>query len=411
MIQKAFDAIARADIDALVAHQVNESKTLGYKQELPGGSDSHKKEFLHDVSSFANASGGDIIYGIKAAVDDSGRKTGAPHSVQPISGTTADEAKLRLEEMVRTGIEPRLRVQIKEITGWGDDGEGFVILLRIPKSFASPHMVTFKGGSRFFSRNSAGKYQLDVHELRTSFLATESQAERIKRFREDRLGKIVADETPVTLSSPHRLVLHVIPIASFLNDERLDPSDYNKMLRLFPPIDGSVQSYRYNLDGFATFGSRYEGEDGHAGYCQMFSNGTIEAVSADFLDTGTMPGEQGDPQFIGSIAFERDLVEAVRTYLRAYKELGLDGPTAVSLALLGCRGAVMHVATHMMRRLRSRGHLHAIDRDTATLPDVVIDSLDVDVPAVMKPIFDAVWNACGYPGSLNYDESGAWNPR
>ncbi len=43
---------------------------------------------------------------------------------------------------------------------------------------------------------------------------------------------------------------------------------------------------------------------------------------------------------------------------------------------------------------------HPIDRDTVLLPDILIDSLNVDVPQVMKPIFDAVWNACGLPRCL-----------
>ena len=220
MIQKQFDAITKADIDALIAHGVNESKTLEYKRELPGNPDGQKKEFLADVTSFGNALGGDIIFGIRAAVGADGKKSGAPESVQPITGTTPDEAKLCLEETIRNGIEPRMQVQIREITGWGEDGHDFLILIRIPQSFASPHMVTFKGTSRFFSRNSAGKYQLDVNEIRTAFLATDSQAERITRFRQDRLDKIVADETPVALSSPHGVVLHVIPIRPFLNNER-----------------------------------------------------------------------------------------------------------------------------------------------------------------------------------------------
>lgn len=252
MIQKSFDDITKPDVDALIANSVNESKTLEYKQELPGNTDANRKEFLADVSSFANASGGDILFGVKAAVNDDGKATGAPEGVLPVGDTTADEAKLRLEEIVRNGISPRLPVQIREIEGWGNDGQGFVVLLRIPNSFASPHVVSFKGGSRFYSRNSAGKYPLDVDELRSAFLATDSQAERIKQFRQERLGKIIADETPVVLSTPHRLVLHVIPIASFLNNQRLDlsnPRSFTTSCRLMASCGGN---HRYNLDGVLT---------------------------------------------------------------------------------------------------------------------------------------------------------------
>ncbi len=52
------------DLQALVDNSVLECKTIEYKQALPSNSESGKKEFLADVSSFANASGGDLIYGV-----------------------------------------------------------------------------------------------------------------------------------------------------------------------------------------------------------------------------------------------------------------------------------------------------------------------------------------------------------
>ena len=35
-----------------------------YKQKFPTNSDVDRKEFLADISSFANASGGDLVFGI-----------------------------------------------------------------------------------------------------------------------------------------------------------------------------------------------------------------------------------------------------------------------------------------------------------------------------------------------------------
>jgi len=54
---------------------------------------------------------------------------------------------------------------------------------------------------------------------------------------------------------------------------------------------------------------------------------------------------------------------------------------------------------------------HPIDRDEVVLPEVTADSLDKEVPTIMKPIFDAVWNACGLPHSYNYTKNGIWNTR
>ncbi|GAH81593.1 unnamed protein product, partial [marine sediment metagenome] len=152
MIQKAIGDITKTDIDFLIENKIGESKTLEYKETLPDSKDSAKKEFLADISSFANASGGDVIYGIKARVNADGKKTGEPEEIVPIQGITADEAKLQIENLIRTGIEPRITVHVKEIAGYCDDGNGFIILVRMPQSFASPHMVTFKNTSRFYCR-------------------------------------------------------------------------------------------------------------------------------------------------------------------------------------------------------------------------------------------------------------------
>lgn len=49
-----------------------------------------------------------------------------------------------------------------------------------------------------------------------------------------------------------------------------------------------------------------------------------------------------------------------------------------------------------------------IDRDVLLVPEVVVEDFNVASDQVMKPIFDAVWNAAGWPGSHNYDNAGNW---
>jgi len=402
MIYKNFDAIEKADIDELIENKVNESKTLEYKQQLPGMADKDKKEFLHDVSAFANASGGDIIYGIKEDMPKNGNKTAAPKCVMPITCKTADKAKGWLEDVIRNGLRPRLHVQIKEIVGWGN-GDGFVILIRIPNSLASPHMVILGGKSRFSSRDSSGKHPLDVDEIRSAFLATEHQGERIKHFREDRLGRIVADETPVRLSSPHRLVLHVIPITSFLNNERMELQGQDFPRHLFSPIRNTVSDKRYNVDGFLTPSISFRVTGGPVGYCQLFFDGSIEAVDSDVLEPPSGEIDGDSPGSIVSISFEETLIEAVASYLKGYRQIGLSAPVAISLALLGCKGAVMHSNSLMFP-----DYSHPIDRDAVILPDIVIDKTDIAAELALKPIFDGVWNTCGYSRCMHYDRMGNW---
>jgi predicted HTH transcriptional regulator len=151
MLDKPFDAIQKSDVDFLIENQIIEHKQLDYKRDLPGGRDSEKIEFLADVSSFANASGGHIIYGLGEKKDEAGKNTGIPEYVG-LEGVNIDEHKLRLEQMILSGTEPRIPgIQVKPITGFNNAP---VIIMRIPKSWAGPHMVTFQNCSRFYSPNS-----------------------------------------------------------------------------------------------------------------------------------------------------------------------------------------------------------------------------------------------------------------
>jgi len=64
MISKRLEDIGEVELDSLIANGVPEGKTIEYKKVLPGNFDGDKKEFLADVSSFANTAGGDLIFGI-----------------------------------------------------------------------------------------------------------------------------------------------------------------------------------------------------------------------------------------------------------------------------------------------------------------------------------------------------------
>jgi len=193
-------------------------------------------------------------------------------------------------------------------------------------------------------------------------------------------------------------------ITSFLNNERLNLSNLFPLIQYFLP-KGGVGEGHHNLDGILTYCSGLQSGSAYDSYSQLFFNGAIEAVDSDIVR-----GEGGARVAVGgiaSVAYERQVIEAVGSYFRGYKELGVAPPVAISMALLGCEGSYLHVDPRLSFRFTAR----RIDRDTAILPDVVAESLDENVAKLMKPIFDAVWNACGYPRSLNYNDKGEWAPR
>ena len=394
MIEKPIDEITKEDIEALIQNEVLEKRTIEYKREIPGDSDENKREFLADISSFANAAGGDLLFGISAA-------EGVPKEAKGLN-CEIDSLKLRLENIIRDGIAPRIPgVRMEPIEGFP---EGPIIIIRIPKSWAAPHMVKFKNLSRFFTRNSAGKHQMDVTEIKSAFLLSEALPEKIRSFRDKRLGRIIADEAPVSLCSGGRLVLHILPIASFTSDYNLDISTFKNHSINLPPMGGGNRD-RFNFDGFLTY-DKGGGNTCSPSYCQIFRRGQIEAVLTDFLK------KQNDSVYIASTYFEKKVIIASNKYAGVLKQLGVPCPLIILLSLVGVSGALMMVRPGYNTRDDS-----PIDRDTLLLPDLLIEDYSIlsdpnEMPKEMgkafRPTFDAVWNACGYEHSLNYDTDGNW---
>lgn len=390
MINKSFDSVEKSDIDALVANEVREGRTLDYKEKLPGNSDGDKTEFLADVSSFANASGGYILYGIREKRDADGKPTGILESADGLDGVNADNEILRLESSIRTAIDPRVPgVRTKPIEGFS---KGPVLVLWIPKSWFSPHVVTFKNHSRFYSRSSNGKYPLDVTEIRSAFALSESLPEKVRRFRDDRLAKIVADETPVPLQPCAKIVLHLLPIAALDSTTLVDITSLEPRFLEFQPFYPGGMNYRYNLDGFLTYNESGDSPN-CSSYLQIFRSGAFEAVEARMLRG------RNDKKSIPKVFYEEKLIALLDRYLKLQRSLGFDPPIFVMLSFLGVKGYVMGVDAE---------DGYPIDRDVLLLPDLIVEDYDSEAAKILRLAFDAVWQAAGLGRSMNYDKDGKW---
>jgi len=378
------------DLQALKDNSVPEGRTIEYKQSLPSNLDSDKKEFLADVSSFANASGGDLIYGIVAD-----KKTGTPKSVEGLSIENIDQEISRLDNIIRNGIEPRIpSVSIQSIPL---KNTKVALIIRVPKSWISPHRVTYKGRDKFYSRSSNGKYPLDVAELRVAFNLSETITERIRNFRLDRISKILANETPVPFYDNAKIVLHLIPIVSFNPAQSCDIDKIASQPRSMPPIYSGGGNSRYNLDGFLIHSDDQERKS--YSYVQLFRNGIIEAVEGLLLE----PHE--GQLIIPSVGYERELIKSFTKYLSVFKILSVEPPIFVFLTLLGVKGYSMAVSDRF-----PFAKSHTIDRDILPSPEIIIESYDVNAAKELKPCFDSIWNACGFPRDLYYNDADEWAP-
>lgn len=265
-----FEKISEVDLQELIDGQVPEGLFLDYKRTLYGIRDSDNKEFLKDVSSFANSHGGYLIIGIE-------EKNGLPASLQGLSELDHDKEILRFEQLLRTGIEPRLLgVRIRAIP---IEKGGHAFIIRVPKSWNPPHRVIAQNSNRFYIRNSGGVHEASMNELRNLFTLSSSVTERIRSFRNERISEIVRGDGIRPLVGGGRFILHIVPLSAFLTADQVDLSVVVNNRMAFWPIGAEGFNHRFNFDGVI---NERGGADNN-GYTQIFRNGIIEATKGGIV--------------------------------------------------------------------------------------------------------------------------------
>lgn len=392
MINKSIDAIVKGDIDQLVTDAVVERRSLEFKSKLPGNSDEDKREFLADVSSFANTSGGDILYGVDA-VD------GIASAARGLSGVNEDAERLRIEQIIRDGLKPRMPpLQLRFIVGFAD---GPVLLLRVARSTAAPHMVVFKNHSRFFARSSAGKWQMDVDELRSAFAREGDIAERVRTWRRNRVAAIASNQGHAKLIDGARFVLHVAPLTSFREVTDLGIETLVANMSHFVPIAHGASDRRINIDGLLMTCGGDDGRSGALAYSQIYRDGRLESVLGDLCQS-----HEGR-RVVNIIGIEHALIDSCKSIVEGLTKLKVDFPISLAASMVGARGSLLWLGGNGFR-LRD---MRPVDREVVELPEVTLEADGAPMDAALRPLLDGMWNAFALAKSWSYDSDGRWNPR
>ena len=380
-------------LEALQADGVREGRQLEYKEALPSNSDEDKREFLGDVTSFANAAGGDLIFGLRERRDADDKPTGEIDALVGLPGLNLDAERLRLEAMIREGVAPRMPpVTFHEVLR--ESGPP-CLLLRIPRSWAGLHMVTYKNLSRFFSRASGGKYQLDVHEIRAGFVAAETAYERLRRFRAERVARALALETPAPIAEGPKLILNALPVSS-ADDvwERVLRMPEDQIAIALPLVGGTPATWRFNLDGFVVHTLR--DDLSRQCYTQLFRDGGIEVL------TGGVIAKDDTRGGFYAWGMEERVINGFARCQGFWQTVGVTPPLLVGLTLSGVKG------WKVLRGPYGFGDLDAtLDRDVVSPPEAILWDFATPADVVLRPLFDFVWNGGGWPGSPNY-RNGRW---
>jgi len=420
MFNKPISELTLADIESLVENGVPESRILDYKLKLPGKSDSDRKEFLGDVTSFANTLGGYIIYGIK-------EEKGIAVGVEGFETDNIDDDMLRLENLIRDGIEPRIigyKINYLKL----DNGK-YILILQIPKSILAPHWVSFKKSYKFYIRNTSGKSYMSLDQLRLAFSESAEISKKFAEFRAERIANVYSEELSIGNLFLDRnqlcLLLHIVPLDSLTMEgfrKRIDIENCSNLSSKLRPIFSDGWDHRYSVEGYYTF-SRERDSNKIYSYTCLFYNGVIEAFGMLFAD------REGKYLIIQGKSLESYVLRSVYRYLSVMFELNINSPLIIALTLLNSKGLKIVFPFGYTR------DTYPSSLDTVILPELLVENSSeipyLKIPKVesalyeyeklptyqnafnklaqaLRPILDSSWNMCGVPRSPFFDNQNNW---
>jgi len=381
-----FEEITISDIYQLVESRVQEDISIEFKLQLPVPNENSEKEFLYDVVSFANSAGGFLVYGIQ-------EKAGTAIEAHGITDSDKDKQKQRLHNLLSSRISPRIPgIQIKPVE---ENPEKYFLIIAIPKSYFAPHML--KGvKAQFTARNSAGKYHMEIEEIRQAFTLQVSFKESVNLFRSERINKIMEGDDLDICPGP-KIILHIIPMSAFVNRYALNMAQIKAPL----PGIGTLESEedlghrRFNLDGLFLYDKVHNEPPKIHRCCQVFRSGILETVDNAYCEYD---------ESINLDFFENQILKFTERAQTFLSNTGIYAPLAICLSLIGVKGLSADTAI----RYSSYGNPRRFDRAQIILPEIVLEEnySGPELEKQLRQIFDMLWGAAGFPGSLHYDEHG-----
>jgi len=200
---------------------------------------------------------------------------------------------------------------------------------------------------------------------------------------------------PLDFAAKAFTVLHLIPRVAFVQPTMLDlgakPVGESGVLL---PLRGSFNTHRFNIDGIISADKR--------GHVQLFRNGVYETAE---VSLGHESERAGHGKVISGWAYATNLFNAVGRYLEFAREMSLPAPFAALASLVGVR------EYNLLGGRSPYDNLGQFDRDTVTLPDVLIDDTGAIPATVMRPMIEALWQAAGFERCKEYGADGSWPAR
>lgn len=385
-----------ADIQGLIDNEERENQYIEYKEILPNfKTPAQKLEFLRDISAFANAEGGDIVFGVEEKRDNDNLPTAIPVAMPGLQNINSDAVQRQIEGIVSSGLQPSLRGLQFEWLPKPDGNQ--ILILRTPRSWIRPHAVPMNAGFRVSMRTASGKLSLPFKEIADMIIGSSKMIDRVRKFREERIYFLKHGDLSLKVPPPV-VILQMIPAESFERGNRFGAQLLREMSRdnsSLPLGSRGFLKWRYNFDGVLDLDGNDETK--LIAYAQYFRNGIIESANNNLFF------KRESELFFNSCEIETFIINAFKQYLDLQRNLGIGLPIYLIVSLIHVQGTLITWNTS-----RHGQNPEPIDREDLILPELIVEDFQVDPATFLRPAFDSIWNAADLPQSLNYDASGNW---
>ena len=163
----------------------------------------------------------------------------------------------------------------------------------------------------------------------------------------------------------------------------------------------------------SSFRSFFPAERNPTTAVEILSNGIIRAANRDLQTAGVNdPMDSQDSQGFEIIPLwdiETVLLDRVRSYLKLYKNLQVNGPWHVSASLLNLKPTIVQKRTKNYLVTDARAFY---GKDIVPYPeligkDIILDSV-FSLTQILQPVFDFMWREFNFSCSPHYDNRGNW---
>jgi hypothetical protein len=373
--------MAAPTIERALKLRLAEGQTLDLKSDLY----TESKDWLKDVTSFANTDGGTILIGVTE--DDDGR---ASEGVG-LSGALDQEIQ-RLSAWLREHSEPDVSGAVRISTEEDAEGRRFLIV-DIEESSRGPHRVSMKSEKaqrQVYIRQGRDSVPADMDQIRDLIVGAHRTPARIEAFVTDRVSRLAGSNPLRNTLLQEYMSVHLCPRRGF-GDRKLVDWVLDHPTVPLGDLELPWSSVRPNASGAYAAVT----DEGAEAYHHVFYNGAAELTYTNVLFE---PGEMGGR---GSGA----VVPATR--LKNWVER--QGGTMLSIMhqATGCSQFEVFVTFGGLADYRlvwrqrndsfpgqSRG---TPDQDLFTLPSTLvrIGGDGRPVPDDLKAVNDMIWRAWG----------------